>query len=79
MCRAWLFTYWPQLEFPQLVVSIDLSIIIRPGVVDIDAALDPQGRAWEDLAEMHTDLWLQLVSELGSHLNSSSNSKLQEK
>ncbi len=64
-------TYRPDLELPQLEVGIDLSIVVWPGVVDVDAPLQLEFGTRELLAEVDADFWFHLVVELGSDLNAS--------
>ena len=60
-------------DLPQLVVCIDLSMVVGPGMMDVDAGLQLH---FGSFAKMDAHLRLQPIGELGSYLNTTSNCKL---
>ena len=63
-------------DLPQLVVCIDLSVVVGPGMMDVDAGLQLHCGSRILFAKMDAHLRLQLIGELGSYLNTTSNCKL---
>ena len=73
---AFLKTNREYFDLPQLVICIDLSIVVGPGMIDADARLQFHYGSRVLFAKMDAHLGLQLIGELGSYLNTTSNCKL---